>query len=83
MKEYLYTTYVMIQSLMPGFKTIHPIETIYKYNNLQSMYVIEGKYIDSLRIRNYIDTVLITEQSNQPDNILFHKTFLTDLEIKK
>lgn len=83
MKEYLYTTYSMIVFMMLTYKTMEPVKTIYNYNNGNPMYVVNGTFLDSIKVRDFCDTIILLNKTNQPNNIKYYKVFLTDSEIIK
>lgn len=68
---------------MPYFPTMQPIKTTHLYVTSEHMYVVDAKYMDSLRIRNLCGTIDISQKENDPDNITFYKVFLNDSEIVK
>lgn len=65
------------------YPTMKPIKTIYVYADLSPMYVVEARYMDCIGVRNLCDTAVMQELVNDPNNIKFHKVFLSDTEIVK
>lgn len=82
MKEYLLISYTAIASILlqNADLGIVPIQTIYNYGNGAPVIVVDGRFIDSLGLRDWND-IRVLYPINLNDSAHIHKVLLEDNEI--
>lgn len=55
MHQYIITAYTIMKILAMHFVTITPLETTHRYADGSKVYVMDGKYIDSLGLTGWSD----------------------------
>ena len=83
MKEYLFISYTTIALLMAHNPTweIQPLQTAYNYGNGKPVIVVDGRWIDSLGLRDWTD-IMVQYPINLNDSSKVHKVTLNANYIK-